>query len=152
MDDSILLGVFEKRLSLPDDPDGCWIWRGSKTNAGYGRLFHKGHSEYAHRFAFRMLVGPLAKGLQVCHRCDNPSCVNPNHLFSGTNKENSDDRDAKGRCQRGSGHYKARLSEDDVRRILRSDLPTSVLAALFGVSAPTISEIRHRKTWKHVQA
>jgi hypothetical protein len=79
------------------DEQGCRLWIGSKTVGRYGRLLKKGTRHLAHRLAYERFKGPVPKGLEVCHSCDNPSCVNPDHLFVGTAKDNALDRQAKGR-------------------------------------------------------
>lgn len=83
----------------------CWIWRGWKTTGGYGQLTLPGDQKVmAHRFSYELHFGPIADGLFACHRCDNPSCVNPAHLFLGTHLENMRDMIAKGRNVVGSRH------------------------------------------------
>jgi HNH endonuclease len=82
--------------SKPDER-GCRIWIGSKTTEGYGRLVKKGKRYLASRLAYERFKGPVPEGLEACHSCDNPSCVEPDHLFAGTTKDNALDRQAKGR-------------------------------------------------------
>lgn len=78
------------------DENGCWIWEGSRCR-NYGTLYHKGLTIGAHRLSYEAFNGPIAKGLLVCHSCDVPSCINPDHLWLGTQKENMQDCSKKGR-------------------------------------------------------
>lgn len=84
-------------------PNGCWEWSGTRNDAGYGRLWINGRSEQAHRVAFRMAKGEIPEGMLVCHKCDNPPCIRPKHLFIGTYKDNLDDMMRKGRGNFASG-------------------------------------------------
>lgn len=150
---------------IPEPMSGCWLWVAGANARGYGSVNCGGASHLAHRLSWRMHRGEIPDGLSVCHRCDNPSCVNPDHLFLGTHAENMADRNRKGRVASGprSGawkstwkrcagerHPKAKLTEDAVREIRASTDPERALAARYGVSKATISNVRLNKGWAHV--
>lgn len=144
----------------PEPNSGCWLWTGETDGGGYGayviakrRLSDGGYRRErvkAHRLSWQLHRGPIPDGLEVCHRCDVPGCVNPDHLFVGTHRVNMDDRNAKGRNQVGSNRYNARVTEDDVRAIRSADATQRALAVRYGMSFQAINEICLRKTWKHV--
>ncbi len=133
---------------------GCWGWTGSRTPSGYARIGFGRQTYRAHRASWQVHRGPVPAGLCVLHRCDNPICTNPDHLFLGTDLDNIRDRDAKGRQarQRGEASGAAKLCEVDVRAIraalgYRND---TALARRYGVTRSLISSIRHRRAWAHL--
>jgi len=141
---------------------GCWVWIASKNNKGYGVLGIGGIPTLAHRLAWELTYGPIQTGLCVCHRCDNPPCVNPSHLFLGTRADNMADSSRKGRSgarthperiPRGSRSGLAKLVESDIveiRRALESGETCKAIAARYGVAKTTIDWIKRGQTWRHV--
>ena len=145
---------FKSKLRL-DVETGCHEWTGGKIKTGYGRLRWKERNHLTHRVAFTLAKGEIPEGLYVLHRCDNPSCCNPDHLFLGDQFQNMADMISKGRQHNrlGSKNSCAKLTEDDVREIrrLKADGVKQVrLAERFGVSTVAISLIVLRKKWVHV--
>lgn len=136
----------------------CWVWTGSVTDKGYGLIVENGLRLRAHRVAFEMANGPLptAKtyhGTCVLHRCDNPRCVNPAHLFAGSPKDNWHDMASKGRnpSHKGRDNESVKLTEDQVRAIRASSKTHAEMARQFGVHETTIFRIRRRILWRHIQ-
>jgi hypothetical protein len=145
---------FEKRVLIA--PSGCWEWSGVRTARGYGRV-RIGKREFgAHRVALVIATGePLKPGQQACHRCDNPPCVNPAHLFAGDAKENARDMDQKGRRvnvpNRGQANGQAKLTEADVRWIRsQHGVSTKELARHLHVSTSLIRQIKRGDAWRWV--
>ena len=139
-----------------DKTDSCWQWTGS-TNGKYGKIRceDQGPLLYAHRYSYLLHYGDYDQSMQVCHHCDNPLCVRPDHLFLGTHADNMADRQAKGRQSRGSDRPAAKLSEHDVSMIkwaLDAGVRGNKLAELFGVTPALISYIKVGKGWSHVPA
>ena len=156
--------------------DECFIWPMSKNKvSGYGQFNtydgNKVITSYAHRMSYEAFFGHLPEGAFVLHKCDNPSCINPNHLFLGSQSDNMVDMTTKGRhCKytgwvdkeknpqtkyperrpKGQSHGAAKLSDDDVRKIRSSTLSHAALAREFCVSDTAISLIRKNKTWRHL--
>jgi HNH endonuclease len=138
--------------------DGCWIWTGNKTKAGYGRFQTGGKGgphHLAHRFSYELAKGPIPKGCIVMHSCDNPSCVNLEHLSVGTHKDNTADMIAKGRHGRGAAvgakNGKAVLTNEDVLLIRQYPSETHAgLARRMGVATSTIRGVRSGRTWSHI--
>jgi hypothetical protein len=130
--------------------NGCWIWIGAINSKGYG-VFRK---ERAHRISYRLNVSEIKPSDVVCHKCDNPRCVNPNHLFVGTQADNVHDMDSKNRrktkTMHGIEHPKAKLTDDDIREIRSSKLSRKELEIKFNVSKTLIARILRKEVWKHV--
>lgn len=139
-----------------DKSGDCWVWTGAKSS-GYGS-FRVGDSvKTAHRVAWEMVRGPIPPGDHhgttcVCHTCDNPVCVNPDHLFLGSQADNVADRDRKNRRAppNGSKNGRTSLCESDVLLIREMDHPRSVIAEWFGISEQAVYRIRTRNTWAHI--
>jgi len=130
----------------------CWEWTACEYQ-GYGQIRLRGKLWKAHRFSWFLRYGKIPKGLFVCHHCDNPACVNPEHLFLGTQKDNMQDAVKKGRMQKGMDRWCSKLTEAQVlsiRREYAEGKSQSELARKYGVDQTTIHYIVTRKTWKHI--
>lgn len=135
----------------------CWIWTGAPDKDGYGRMrrskttIGRGAHIRAHRVSWVIAHGRLPV-LQVLHRCDNPACVRPSHLFLGTAADNDADRDAKGRQAQGESHGRAKVDWDAVCEIRRAyaagEATQTELASKFGLNQPSISRIILYQGWK----
>lgn len=136
--------------------DECWPWLAMRDRDGYGKFgLSAGRMVPAHRVALALNVGVIAADEQACHRCDNPPCCNPRHLFAGSIADNAADRNAKGRQPRGARHGMHKLSDADVievRSLLAAGLSQTAIAARFGVKQPTISDIKTGRKWSTERA
>lgn len=135
--------------------DGCWLWAASTSFWGYGCFSFRRRFKLAHRVSWELHNGVIPEGLCVLHKCDTPKCVNPDHLFLGTNADNSADKVAKGRqshtSNAGEASGRAKLTSVQVLEIRsRPDCKGVDLAKAFGVCQAQISLIRHGKTWAHI--
>ena len=153
---------FEKNY-IPEPMSGCWLWEGRDSGSGYGAFrYIDGKSWMAHRWSYAYHHGAIPDGMCVCHRCDNPMCVNPEHLFLGSKGDNNRDAARKGRNRWkpdrihnlpvGERHYKAKLTTQDVEVIIASGLKQKTLASIFGVSQAHISRLKLGESWKVVTA
>lgn len=155
-DRNALTELFWRNVEIRTESE-CWLWLGCLDEDGYGRAnFYTVSGKrvrIAHRIAYELFYKQAPGELQVCHKCDNPPCVNPHHLFLGTHKENHADKKRKGRAPVGDRNWMAALTEKEipnVRRLRSEGLTCDQLARRYGVSAVAISKICRRETWKHV--
>lgn len=157
-------------------PDECWEWRGARRPKGYGNFGLAGRTLGAHRVSFSLAHGLLPKGLDVCHRCDNPPCCNPSHLFAGTKTENMSDASNKGRIVSGERHWAkdpsrtfrwldakrgnargehAKMDRSHAQAILflchHSSFTKAQIAKQFGVNVHTVYRIKNGDTWKDLR-
>lgn len=158
--------------SHPEPNSGCWLWTRAVNDRGYGWFHMPGSGAYgrswaAHRASYLAYRGPIPAGLFVCHRCDTPACVNPNHLWLGDHDANMADRNAKGRLpfglragvhtrpdkkRLGSLHGMSRLTDDEAQFILDcTTMSNRSLADRFSVDISVVQKIKARKLWKHLR-
>jgi predicted XRE-type DNA-binding protein len=132
----------------------CWRWRAGSMSHGYGCFHIQGRALYAHRVAYLLTYGHLPEKGSICHRCDHPWCINPAHLFAGSQADNLADMARKGRSARGERNAHARLTAEDVAEIRRlsrmSHVTQAELARRFGVQRPAISRIISGTRWGDV--
>jgi hypothetical protein len=176
---------FWSHVDRSGGPNACWLWNGYLIPKGYGQFRYQGHRIVAHRLAWILTNGPVPPGIRVCHNCDQfyPTgdvtyrrCVNPAHLWLGTDADNMADAARKGRMakgerhgsqtspaylvtrpqggKRGESHWNAKLTSDQVlqiRQLLEAGrLPHDEIARQFGVSSVTVSDIKRRRSWQHL--
>lgn len=152
-----LLGEVTKRKN------GCWEWKGNLHNNGYGytTMYETNKREHVHRISYRVFKGEIPEGLCVCHQCDNRKCINPEHLWLGTHKDNNQDCIKKGRQavgdkknpRRGEKNPHAKLTDEkvkEIRKLIKSGKRCTVIAREYGVCSSVIYGVRDRKGWKHI--
>lgn len=150
MQDSIALNFDQQWI---ESESGCWIWQRQRDPDGYGKMRDGARRTSAHRFSFEREFGPIPDGMHVCHRCDTPSCVNPQHLFLGTNHENRRDSVAKRRNAFGERQGRSRLTAESVlaiREQVRDGRRRRDVASAFGISIQNVDSITSRRTWRHI--
>ena len=135
-------------------PDECWEWKAAKNSNGYGEFYDGIGQVLAHRYAYEITNMSILKGLACCHTCDNPSCVNPAHLWVGTQHDNMTDKVQKNRQQRGERVPGAKLTTDDVREIRRlcaDGTQQKAVAHMYGIGTGAVCRIVKRQRWAHVE-
>lgn len=135
--------------------DWCWGWSGTKNKSKYGIFVVRKKKHLAHRWAYQYFIGQIPDGLWILHRCDNPECTNPKHLYAGTPLDNTRDAIARGRFKfppsnKGELHHSARLKSKEILQIRESPSSYSELSKIYGVRECTIIAIKKRKIWKHI--
>lgn len=142
-----VLTPFQRFESLytPVPASGCWLWTGSVNRYGYGKTKVDQKHITAHRWSWMLHKGGIPDGLHVLHHCDVPACVNPDHLFIGTNQDNVDDRVSKNRTP-------TKLTKEQVVQILEmaGTKSTRDIGKIFGIGATTVSKIHRRITWRSI--
>jgi uncharacterized protein YcgL (UPF0745 family) len=146
--------LFFSNVIIPQEEDGCMIWKSSKRN-GYGRFIVNKKIVNAHRYSYEYFIGKIPQGMILMHKCDNPPCVRPDHLELGTYEDNARDRVSKHRHKVMNGELNgmAKLTEKDVKEIkrkLEKGYFCEDLANEYGVHISTISKINVGKYWRHV--
>lgn len=159
---------FDSYVDKRPHPQGCWLWVGMLSSVGYGRCTINGKTIGAHRISYELHNGPIPKGLFVLHKCDIRACVNPAHLFLGTNLDNMRDRDMKGRGASGARHWAhlrpeefavkcrpgAKLTEEqvtEIRQLGQQGVSQAEIARQYGVSRQAICRIQHNKVWRYIK-
>lgn len=134
----------------PDPNSGCWLWTGCVHANGYGKIKSKQRTGLAHRFAWELFRAPIPPGMIICHKCDTPLCVNPDHLYVGTDADNCRDKMARGRDRKASGTdaAHAKLDWEKVAVIRSSPLSNKRLAKMYGVDPSTVWDARRGATWR----
>ncbi|HEX8653528.1 MAG TPA: HNH endonuclease signature motif containing protein [Pyrinomonadaceae bacterium] len=143
---------FWSKVELSSESNGCWLWRGRVLRSGYGTAWKDGTYQYAHRIAYELKYGEIPEGMCVCHKCDNPPCCRPDHLFIGSQEENMHDMRRKGR-----NSHPLKLTEQAVLEIRRRyadrklvKVTMQQLGDEYGVYKGYISKIIHRQKWRHI--
>lgn len=148
---------YQRFWSKVDKSGECWIWTAAKTGKGYGHIRLLGKDWLAHRFSYVVEVGGIPAGMLVCHPCDNPACVRPDHLFVGSNRDNTIDMTRKGRGKHavlnGEQNGQAKITREVVLQIRadsRSGLSHREIAQKFGISQPHVSNVVNVRKWKSI--
>jgi|SRR6188508_111364 len=146
----------EKLLkNIKIDGNGCWIWQKSKHRQGYGNFCCNRKVLLAHRVSWTIFKGNLDLEILVCHTCDNPPCCNPEHLFLGTDKDNSIDAFSKGRIKRhkGENHARSKFKNEDIeniRSLKREGKTQKEISEMYSVTISAIKHILKKRTWIHI--
>lgn len=149
------MNLHERFMAKVEKTESCWVWTARKTCQGYGRISVGNVNKLAHRVAFELFAGDVPNGLHVLHSCDNPSCVNPSHLWLGTNNDNVADKMKKGRAPShvGEKNGNSRLTPEDVLAIrieFNSGISRDELSRNYGIAAQYVNQIAAKKVWRHL--
>lgn len=152
MPENLMLRKFLSRMVV-NEKSGCWEWIAGKYPGGYGGFALHGKTGHAHRASYELHFGKIPDGMHVLHRCDNRPCVNPEHLFLGTQLDNIADKKAKERQAKGITHGSAKLTEQDVLdiRAIRG-MSQRAIGRQYGIGQAQVKDIRQGRYWKHLLA
>lgn len=152
-----MIAIAEERfakLYKVNHRSGCWEWTGCVDAKGYGSFRYKARARLAHRVAYELFISAIPEGKHCLHRCDNPPCVNPCHLYLGTHQDNMDDMWARGRARpkvhHGEEHGMAKINDQEAITIRNSPDTQRSLAQQYDLSQATVWAIKHRKIWAHL--
>jgi Autographiviridae endonuclease len=129
--------------------NGCWIWHGAPRN-GYGQLETQSQAKYAHRIAWQLFKGPIPTGKIVCHKCDVRICVNPEHLFLGSQQDNMNDCKSKGRMPRGVARKGTKLTPAQVLAIREDPRAQTAIGRDYGIHQMQVSRIKRKTRWTYL--
>jgi len=155
---SVAERFWPKVATTDNNEDACWPWKASLRSSGYGQFYFRGRPTNASRVAYELAYGPVPAGMDVCHRCDNPPCVRPSHLFIGTRRENMFDAKRKGRLRapRGEANPKAKITAVQVAAI-RAEYAAGgathrSLGAKYGLNHSTVGDILRGQCWTEARS
>lgn len=137
--------------AFPEPMSGCWLWNGTYAHTGYGQIRINGTVYGAHRLSYELHVGAIPTGMSILHKCDNRACVNPGHLYAGTQSENMRDMVQRNRSATGARNHATKLTPKAVQIIRASQDTDAAIAHRFGVSRPAVRNVRMRRVWRHVE-
>ncbi len=147
---------FIAKMDIPRPNKYCIVYLGSLSKDGYGIFGINKKSYPAHRISYELFVGKIPKNMMVLHKCDNPKCVAPQHLFLGTHLDNMKDMVAKKRnaSNKGEKHGCSKLLEKDVikiKKLLDKGIKRRIIAEMFKISSATVYDIKYKRSWKHLK-
>lgn len=143
---------FWSRVALTANPDKCWEWQGKTNKYGYSQVKYKGKYRYVYALAWFLVKGAFSK-LNLLHSCDNPKCVNPNHLREGTHQDNMQDMVNRNRQAKGEKIWTSKLTTTqvmEIKTLISNRIPLRQIAETFGVTWFCIYDIKREKNWKHI--
>lgn len=145
------LDRFESKF-IPEPMSGCWLWDASQNRDGYGNFRFRDKILNAHRVAWYIYRGAIPRGVQVLHKCDIRSCVNPQHLYLGSQRDNVLDCENRKRARhpKGDQHKNAKISEKQAIYIFWDSRPQHEIARDYKISQPLVSSIKNQKAWTHI--